>query len=216
MGKSERHKTKVVRRNLNPEWNEEFVYNVEEGARELKCVLYDWSVTKEEDFIGQVIFPMDKLIEDPFLDDWFRLKSIDGAADVKGELKVTVKFLSEAERDQGVSSRRFRRNPSTYPASSRTDFNYYSPIGQVVLLGRTIMRGKCRFCKQHRSLHTNNLRCDLGIGNYVHSLDVSPDGAVSFPLGPPYPYFPCLLIPMPPLLRLVPALEHIVRVLPAG
>ena len=26
VGKSERHKTKVIKNNLNPEWNEEFVY----------------------------------------------------------------------------------------------------------------------------------------------------------------------------------------------
>jgi Ca2+-dependent lipid-binding protein len=131
VGKSERHKTKVVKRNLNPEWNEEFVYNVEEGARELKIVLYDWSVTKEEDFIGQVAFSVDNLQENTYIDDWFPLKSIDGSSQVKGEVKLTIKFLSEDERDKGLSSLRFRRNPTTWPSSARGDFNYYAPIGQV-------------------------------------------------------------------------------------
>ena len=30
------------------------MYNVEEGSRELKVVLYDWNLTQEYDFIGQV------------------------------------------------------------------------------------------------------------------------------------------------------------------
>lgn len=151
---------------------------VEDGARELKIVLYDWSVTKEEDFIGQVVFTVEKLQQEPFLDDWFKLKSIDGDSDVKGEVKLTIKFLSEAERDKGLSSLRFRRNPTTWPASARADFNYYAPIGQVVLLGRTILRGKCRFCGKHRNNHSTNLRCDLGKGNYVHCVDVSTDGSL--------------------------------------
>jgi WD40 repeat protein len=174
VGKSERHKTKVVKNNLNPEWNEEFVYNVEEGARELKLVLYDWSITKAEEFIGQVVFPIDELLKEPFRDQWFKLKTIDGAADAKGELKVKIKFLSEQERDKGAI--RYRRNPTTWPASIREDFSYYAPVGQVKFFGRTIMRGICKHCKKHRNRHSNNLRCDLGVGNYVHCIDVSCDG----------------------------------------
>jgi len=174
VGKSERHKTKVVKNNLNPEWNEEFVYNVEEGARDLKLVLYDWSITKAEEFIGQVSFPIDELLKNPFRDEWFKLKTIDGAAEAKGEIKVKIKFLSEQERDKGAI--RYRRNPTTWPASVREDFSYYAPVGQVKIFGRVIMRGVCKHCKKHRNRHSNNLRCDLGLGNYVHSIDVSCDG----------------------------------------
>lgn len=47
VGKSERHKTKVVKRNLNPEWNEEFVYNVRRAALNPwngpECLELEWT-----------------------------------------------------------------------------------------------------------------------------------------------------------------------------
>ena len=170
-GKGTRHKTKVIKNNLNPEWKEEFIFNVEESARELKIVLYDWSFTKEEDFIGQIQIPTSDIEERPVRDEWIKLKDIDGTTDAKGELKIKMRFIPEHERDS--TAIRFRRNPASWPVGEKSDFNHYAPVGQIKFFGRTLLRGKCKHCNKRRFQHAKNLRCDLGIGNYFHSLTIN-------------------------------------------
>ena len=169
-GKGVRHKTQVKKNNLNPKWNETFVFNVEDSARELKIVLYDWSFTKEEEFIGQVQIATASIEENPDRNEWFKLKDLEGN-DVKGEVKLTIRFITEKERD--TTAIRFRRNPASWPVGEKSDFNHYAPVGQIKFLGRTILRGKCKHCNLPRSHHAKNLRCDLGTGNYFHSLAIN-------------------------------------------
>jgi WD40 repeat protein len=170
-GKGTRYKTQVKKNSLNPIWNEEFIFNVEENARELKIVLYDWSITKEEDFIGQVLIPTSDIEANPYRDEWFKLKDLDGTTDVKGEVKLCIQFIPESERDS--TAIRFRRNPASWPVGEKADFNHFAPVGQIKLFGRTILRGKCKHCNLHRYQHSKNLRCDLGTGNYFHSLAIN-------------------------------------------
>jgi hypothetical protein len=124
----------------------------------------------------QVIIPVESLISNPAIDEWYPLKSMDGASVAKGELKVRIKFSAANERSEFAT--RFRRTPTTWPAFVRSDFNFYSPVGQVAFFGRILLRGKCGFCGQHRRDHENDLRCNMGTGNYVHSIDISHDGAL--------------------------------------
>jgi len=175
-GKGTRHKTKVVSNNLNPVWNDEFIFNVEESARELKLVLYDWSFTKEEDFMGQVLIPTSDLEATPMRDEWFKLKDIDGVNEAKGEIKLKIQFIPESQRD--TLAIRFRRNPASWPVGEKSDYNHFAPVGQIKFLGRTLLRGKCKHCNQRRHNHTKNLRCDLGTGNYFHSLCINTAGTL--------------------------------------
>ena len=170
-GKGTRYKTKVIKNTLNPTWNEEFIYNVEDSARELKMVLYDWSLTKEEDFIGQIVIPTSEIEAHPFQDEWFKLKALNGTDDAKGELKVKIRFLPEAQRDSKAI--RFRRNPASWPVGEKADFSHYAPVGQLKFFGRIFLRGKCKYCNKRRDEHAKNLRCELGTGNYFHSLAVN-------------------------------------------
>ena len=142
----------------------------------MKFLIYDWNLTQEFDLIGQVIIPVEALIANPVINEWYPLKSMDGGSVAKGELKVHIKFCSATERSELTA--RFRRSPTTFPAFVRSDFNFYSPVGQVSFFGRILLRGKCGFCGQHRRDHENDLRCNLGTGNYVHSIDVSCDGSL--------------------------------------
>jgi hypothetical protein len=119
---------------------------------------------------------VENLISYPAIDEWYPLKSMDGASVARGELKVRIKFSAANERSEFAT--RFRRTPTTWPAFVRSDFNFYSPVGQVAFFGRILLRGKCGFCGQHRRDHENDLRCNLGTGNYVHSIDVSHDGTL--------------------------------------
>jgi len=176
VGKGMRHKTKVVLNNLNPVWNEEMIFNVEESARELKLVLYDWSFTKEEDFIGQILIPTSEIEETPVRDEWFKLKGIDGVSDAKGEIKLKIQFIPESDRD--TTAIRFRRNPASWPVGEKSDFHHFAPVGQIKFLGRTLLRGKCKYCNQRRHRHSKNLRCDLGLGNYFHSLCINTAGSL--------------------------------------
>ena len=169
-GKGTRHKTKVKKNNLNPVWNEEFIFNVEESARELKLVLYDWSFTKEEDFIGQIVISTSDIEKTNNRDEWFKLKALNGTDDAKGEIKLTIRFIPEHERDS--TAIRFRRNPASWPVGEKSDFNHYAPVGQIMFFNRTLLRGKCKHCNQRRYKHAKNLRCDLGTGNYFHSLAI--------------------------------------------
>ena len=176
VGKGMRHKTKVVLNNLNPVWNEEMIFNVEESARELKLVLYDWSFTKEEDFIGQILIPTSEIEETPVRDEWFKLKGIDGVSEAKGEIKLKIQFIPECDRD--TTAIRFRRNPASWPVGEKADFHHFAPVGQIKFLGRTLLRGKCKHCNQRRHRHSKNLRCDLGLGNYFHSLCINAAGTL--------------------------------------
>jgi len=51
LGKEER-KSSTIKKNYNPEWKEDFVFNIADEKEELVVTLYDWDRTSKDDLIG--------------------------------------------------------------------------------------------------------------------------------------------------------------------
>ena len=57
-GKKSKHKTKVARRTLNPEFNEDFVYEIKQpelAKKTLEITVWDHDVGKSNDYIGKYL-----------------------------------------------------------------------------------------------------------------------------------------------------------------
>ncbi|EKX53423.1 hypothetical protein GUITHDRAFT_54647, partial [Guillardia theta CCMP2712] len=51
-------KTKIVRNNLNPEWNQEFSFPVTDLEQKVELILYDHDDLGSDDIMGYVIVPV--------------------------------------------------------------------------------------------------------------------------------------------------------------
>ena len=58
----QRFKTKVVKMNLNPEWDQEFSFVVADVREVLKLDVYDEDLIGIDDFLGQVKVPLEDLL----------------------------------------------------------------------------------------------------------------------------------------------------------
>lgn len=91
----QRCKTKVVKMNLNPEWDQEFSFVVMDVREVLKFDVYDEDLIGIDDFLGQVRVPLEDLLaaEDLSLGQrWYQLlpKSKSDKAVDCGEICVTI------------------------------------------------------------------------------------------------------------------------------
>ncbi|CAL8089995.1 unnamed protein product [Calicophoron daubneyi] len=67
-------KTKTVKSNLNPVWDESFTLDIreEDDAKRLFIDVWDWDRTSRDDFMGGLSFGISELIQKP-VDSWFKL-----------------------------------------------------------------------------------------------------------------------------------------------
>ncbi|CAI0374208.1 unnamed protein product [Linum tenue] len=59
----QRFKTKVVKKNLNPTWGEEFSFKVEDLKEELVICVLDEDKYFNDDFVGQLKIPVSKVFD---------------------------------------------------------------------------------------------------------------------------------------------------------
>ncbi|KAG8087292.1 hypothetical protein GUJ93_ZPchr0010g9308 [Zizania palustris] len=72
----QRFKTKVVKKNLNPTWDQEFSFSISGDALDvLKLYVYDEDMIGTDDFLGQVKVPLEDVLADNFMLGmrWFQL-----------------------------------------------------------------------------------------------------------------------------------------------
>lgn len=62
LGKS-KARTRVIRKTLNPSWNEEFTFKVDDLSEELHISLWDEDKFLVDDFLGQVKVPVSKVLD---------------------------------------------------------------------------------------------------------------------------------------------------------
>lgn len=61
----QRHKTKVVKKCLNPSWCEEFAFRVDDFKEELIISVLDEDKYFNDDFVGQIKIPISQVLEAP-------------------------------------------------------------------------------------------------------------------------------------------------------
>lgn len=77
LGKKEQ-RTKTIKKNLNPAWNESFNFNIKEKSnknkRYVEVTVWDWDMVGMNDFMGQIIIDLWNL-PDGMVDAWYPLKT---------------------------------------------------------------------------------------------------------------------------------------------
>jgi len=121
-GDNEQHfKSRVVKQSLNPEWNEEFDFKLEDHVQHtLQFELFDKDKFSKDDFIGRAEVAVETLKEGKVYTVWLKL---DGGS---GEIKVKI-HLSDANglfTNYAVASTPASPNS---PPSHSSPFSYSAP-----------------------------------------------------------------------------------------
>ncbi|XP_038985637.1 C2 and GRAM domain-containing protein At1g03370-like isoform X1 [Phoenix dactylifera] len=100
----QRAKTKVVKKNLNPVWNEEFSFLVGDPSEELTVYVLDEDKIFSDDFLGQVKVPLLKVLDTDDLSlgtQWYQLQPKNKKSKSKdyGDIRLTV-TLSQKNTDE--------------------------------------------------------------------------------------------------------------------
>uniref|UniRef100_A0A8C0D0M4 C2 domain-containing protein n=1 Tax=Balaenoptera musculus TaxID=9771 RepID=A0A8C0D0M4_BALMU len=67
--------TSIVKKSRYPRWNETFEFELEEGAAEALCVeAWDWDLVSRNDFLGKVVFNVQRLRAAQQEEGWFQLQ----------------------------------------------------------------------------------------------------------------------------------------------
>jgi len=48
------HKSRTIKKNYDPEWHEDFVFQIQDSHKELVLTLYDWDKLTQDDVIGSI------------------------------------------------------------------------------------------------------------------------------------------------------------------
>jgi len=85
-------KTKVVKKNLNPVWNETFEFSTSYKLHNLKFKVFDHDTFSADELLGNLKVPMDLLRDGKLHDEWFPLlsKNLTPA----GELHLKIQYNS--------------------------------------------------------------------------------------------------------------------------
>ncbi|KAG8509792.1 Ras GTPase-activating protein 4B [Galemys pyrenaicus] len=72
---SRTQETSIVKKSRYPRWNETFEFELEEGASETLCVeAWDWDLVSRNDFLGKVVFNVQRLRAAQQEEGWFPLQ----------------------------------------------------------------------------------------------------------------------------------------------
>uniref|UniRef100_A0A673UTW0 RAS p21 protein activator 4 n=1 Tax=Suricata suricatta TaxID=37032 RepID=A0A673UTW0_SURSU len=95
--------TSIVKKSCYPRWNEMFEFELEEGATEALCVeAWDWDLVSRNDFLGKVVFNVQKLCAARKEEGWFRLQPDDQSKKRRGEGNLGSLQLEVRLRDETV------------------------------------------------------------------------------------------------------------------
>ncbi|XVE57846.1 hypothetical protein DITRI_Ditri04bG0123100 [Diplodiscus trichospermus] len=77
----------------NPEWNENFVFNVSEGVSELKLKIMDSDCGTQDDFVGEATIPLDPV----FMEGKLPTTAYNVVKDeeYRGEIRIGLTFTQE-------------------------------------------------------------------------------------------------------------------------
>ncbi|XP_047570127.1 ras GTPase-activating protein 4B isoform X2 [Lutra lutra] len=94
--------TSIVKKSCYPRWNETFEFDLEEGAAGSLCVeAWDWDLVSRNDFLGKVVFNVQRLWAAQQEEGWFRLQP-DQSKSRRGEGSLGSLQLEVRLRDETV------------------------------------------------------------------------------------------------------------------
>ena len=80
--------SKIIDRNLDPVWNQVFVFPAK-SSDILTINCYDKDVVGKDDFLGKVVLPLDTLVQGKAVEQWFDLELVN-----TGEIRVKITALN--------------------------------------------------------------------------------------------------------------------------
>ena len=91
-------KTKTIKKNLNPQWNETFFIPVADESLSLEVTVEDYDLTAN-DFMGRVIIPLSTYADKKPVKQWFKLKDKRGnvSSENLGDLELNILWRFNAE-----------------------------------------------------------------------------------------------------------------------
>lgn len=126
---TEHKRTKFISKTLNPKWHQTITVDVYEGAVEVVLLVYDHDRFSKDEFLGEVVIPLSRLMEEPVAgtEPLQSNQNFSNGISVKGTLTFNAKFEQEGsykEDTLGSKSRSslvsvtFCRFPNSLPSSS--------------------------------------------------------------------------------------------------
>ncbi|GMH60673.1 hypothetical protein TrST_g7550 [Triparma strigata] len=95
----EKQKTKVIKKNLNPEYFEKFTFGMRSNSGKLKIICDDYDMGSGNDFVGMVEVDLSKVGDRKELRSWYQLGDDDGSIGMDiGHVLVAVRWIFNPER----------------------------------------------------------------------------------------------------------------------
>jgi len=112
------HKTKVVKKNLNPTWHEEFTFHPGYSLRDdaVHFLVYDWNHIEKNHLIAQVSVPLSRFLTKGTMQTWLPLTD-KHCEPLDGTLHVSIKYGHGVgpEESQGHGSSQGTSTPASPP-----------------------------------------------------------------------------------------------------
>ncbi|XP_066870162.1 ras GTPase-activating protein 4B isoform X5 [Kogia breviceps] len=163
--KGQTQETSIVKKSRYPRWNETFEFELEEGVAEALCVeAWDWDLVSRNDFLGKVVFNVQRLRAAQQEEGWFRLqpdqsKSLREEGNL-GTLQLEVRLRDEMVLPSGCYQ------PLVQLLCREVKLGTQSP-GQLILLIEETTSTECR-----QDVATTLLKLFLGQGLAKDFLDL--------------------------------------------
>ncbi|XP_065065670.1 protein kinase C alpha type-like [Rhopilema esculentum] len=141
--KETKKKTQIMKKNLNPVWNQKFVFKIakQDLDRRLSVEAWDWDRTTANDFMGSMSFGVSELIKNP-VEGWFKLLNKeegefynvpiqDDIGTALAELRKKFKFLKPKE-DEKIApvEPSAPAGETSLPSMKPEDFTFLKLIGK--------------------------------------------------------------------------------------
>ncbi|XP_036760377.2 ras GTPase-activating protein 4B isoform X4 [Manis pentadactyla] len=157
--------TSIVKKSRYPRWNEIFEFELEEGAPEALCVeAWDWDLVSRNDFLGKVVFNVQRLWAVQQEEGWFRLQPDKSKSRQEegnlGSLQLEVRLRDETVLPSGCYQ------PLVQLLCHEVKLGTQGP-GQLIPLIEETTSTECR-----QDVATNLLKIFLGQGLAKDFLDL--------------------------------------------